>query len=91
MIDPYTILSRRSDLVISDIDDELVIFDAEQRNYFGLDATGSIIWEKLAQPITVSALLEQLLEQFEVERSVCMRETIAFLRQLHQDKLIVIQ
>ncbi len=58
--------------------------------YYGMDPVGSRVWELIAQPIRVSDVCESLLGEFEVERSKCEEQVLAFLLQLADAELLVV-
>lgn len=88
IFNPHTPLQRNPELLSSSIDDETVLFDSEQGQYFSMDPVGSAIWQKLATPITFKQLLNDLITEFDVSREQCQTDIEAFLTQLHDAKLI---
>ena len=84
----HTKVSQSTEVVASEMDDEVVMMSIEQGAYFGLDPVGSRIWEIIEKPVDVSALCDQLLEEFEVTRDVCEGDTLSFLNKLSDDKLL---
>jgi hypothetical protein len=56
-----------------------------------MNEVGSRIWALLETPITLDGLVNQLLSEFEVERTTCEQEALAFLAQLHSDKLLRVE
>lgn len=84
-------LQRRHDLLANDLSEsETVMLDIAGGNYYGLRDVGKAIWSHLQSSVTIDALCERLMEQFEVEPDVCRKETIAFLEKLHERGLIVV-
>jgi len=70
------------------LDDELVMMSVERGSYYGLDPVGSKIWELLEEPLTVSELVSKLVDIYDVDQSVCERETIEFLESMQDEKLV---
>ena len=85
---PHTLLQRNPELLSSSIDEETVLFDSEQGQYFSMDPVGSAIWQKLATPITFQQLIDNLVAEFDVTHGQCQTDTETFLTQLHDAKLI---
>ena len=84
-------LQRRADLLANDLSEsETVMLDIAGGSYYGLRDVGKAIWNQLESSVTVDALCERLVEQFEVEPDVCRKETIAFLEILYERGLIVV-
>ena len=86
-----TVIARSSELVSSDIDGEVVMMSIENGKYYGLDKTGSRIWELLENQFSVSGLIDQLLLEFAVDRETCERDVVAFLEQLDEDNMLEIK
>ena len=86
-IDRTTRVARADNVFFSEIDDEVVMMNADLDSYCGIDPVGSRIWTLIEQPIAVSVLCDILREEFEVAADVCEREVIAFLEQLEDEGL----
>lgn len=72
------------------MDDELILLSIEQNRYFGSGEVGRRIWELLEQQVSMSSLLAQLIEEYDVDPDVCARDVEAFLTQLIEARLVVI-
>lgn len=68
-----------------------MLLSIENGEYYNMNEVGSRIWALLEKPMTVGALIDRLLEEFEVERATCEQEALAFLEQLHKDKLLKVE
>jgi hypothetical protein len=70
----------RSEVPLSaSIDDEVVMLDPATSRYFGVADTAARIWQLLAAPLTVPAIVEQLVAEYEVDEPTCTTEVTAFL------------
>ena len=58
-------------------------------NYYGIEGPGLRIWELLATETTIGAICDRLLDEYDVERADCERETIAFIAGLISESLVV--
>jgi Coenzyme PQQ synthesis protein D (PqqD) len=67
---------------------EVVILDIEQGVYFGLDGVGTLIWEMLQTPGPVSAIVDRILVEYDVERSAAEADVHALLADLAARGLI---
>lgn len=85
-----TTFVRRTDLVETEIDGEVVMMSLERGNCYGLDNSAAHIWKLLAAPISVAKLCEALIREYEVEPEHCQAEVLAFLEQLREENLIQI-
>lgn len=79
---------RNPDLIGATIDDELVMMSVEHGQYYGLGGVGPRVWELIEQPRTLEQLVEQVLEEFEVEREVCEKDMVEFLEQMEKLGLV---
>ena len=84
-----TMYRRNPDLIGASIDDELVMMSVERGQYYGLGGVGPRVWELLEKPHTLDQLVEEILEEFEVERGVCERDMVGFLERMEEFGLIV--
>jgi len=75
-------------IVQSKIGEEVVMLDMESGFYFGLNSVASVIWGLLADEIGFEKLIEQLMAQFEVERSICEADTQELLDQMLEKNII---
>jgi hypothetical protein len=78
------------DLVCEELDGEMVILDLDSKLYFGIDAVGSRIWQMLEEKVPPSAMIDILLEEYEVEADPCRRKVMAFLADLEKNNLITL-
>ena len=83
-----TAIARQIDLVAADMDGETVMINIESGKYFGLDSIGSRIWELIAAPQRVSAVVDRLTEEYVVEREQCLADILIFLNRLYSEGLI---
>jgi len=78
-----SVVSRRADLVATDIDEDKVFLDIASGKYFGMNRVGGAIWEMTEQPIAVKAICAGLMERFEIDEATCESETLQFCQALH--------
>ncbi len=71
--------------------DELVMMDASQGQYFGLNAIANVIWKLLATPKSVDELVVLLIQQFEVSELQCRQETELLIQQLLDKQFILFE
>lgn len=87
-IKPDTLLQRKPGLLFNQIDGEVVMLSIENSEYYGMNKVGSRIWELLEEPVRFSALIEQLLEEFNVSTEQCTADTTILLHKLEDKGLI---
>lgn len=89
-IDLHTIVRRNPEMVTSKIDNEIVMMSIEKGEYYGLDETGTYIWEMIETPVTVENLIQNLMNEFEVEMEQCQNDTLEFLKDLYGKGLLIV-
>ncbi len=87
-ISPESVVGWIDGIVTNDIDDEKVMMNVEKGQYYGLDPVASRVWELIEQPIRVAALIDALLQKYDVDRTTCEKDVMAFLEQLREDGII---
>lgn len=89
-IDLETVVRCVSEIVTAPIEDELVMLNLEQGMYYGLDDIATYIWNHLQEPRKVADLCGHLMEEFDVDRETCQRETLELLNSLYGQHLLKI-
>ena len=79
---------RNANLIGASLDEELVMMSVEHGQYYGLGGVGPRVWELIEAPRTYEQLVEQILEEFEVEREVCEKDMLEFLEQMEKLGLV---
>ncbi|QHV94874.1 PqqD family peptide modification chaperone [Spirosoma endbachense] len=87
---PTTRLQRVPSQSSSVLGNETIVLNYEIGNYYELNELGGFIWSLLEDQkvISVEEIKEKVLEEFEVEESVCEQELTSFLESLLDEKLI---
>lgn len=79
---------RNDSWVGSQVDDSFVMLQIDTGNYVALNATATAIWDSLAAPQTAAEIVDVLLGQFTVERSVCEASVFSGIEQMVQMQLV---
>jgi Coenzyme PQQ synthesis protein D (PqqD) len=87
-ITPITVLVRNARPMTAAVADEVVLLDADQGCYFGLDRSGAAIWELLATPRSVAEVCDRLVQRFDVPPEICRSEVIFFLHDMREAGLV---
>src|SRR4030067_2387541 len=85
-----TVVYHDPEMVSAPMDDEIVMFSLERGMYYGLDNIASAIWQRIEQPISVANLCTTLIDDFNVDRETCQRDTLELLTWLFQQELVKI-
>jgi len=90
MIDLNTTIVRNNEIMHSKIDEEVVMLSPDMKDYLGMNITGSEIWDLLEKPVTVGKIIEQLLQQYDIDSETCKNETIEYVNNLINNRIIKI-
>lgn len=74
--------------VDADLHGESVILQLRTRRFHGLDGVGARIWQLLKTPITVAALTEAIVREYDVTPDRCETDLVALLVELDSAGLI---
>ncbi|MDF9716380.1 PqqD family protein [Nocardioides sp. ChNu-153] len=80
-LDDGTVLARNPTTVSARIEETVVLLD-EQREHVELEGVGVTVWEALAAPTTVGALVGLLAQEYDAEPATVRRDVVPFLGEL---------
>lgn len=75
-------------VLIRHLDGESVLLNLETERYFGLDATGTRMWELVTSGPSTQIAYEKLLEEFEVEPEALRKHLTELLSGLVENGLL---
>jgi len=68
-----------NEVVSCDLVDEAAILNMKDGVYYGLNSVGARIWNLIQKPMKVSDILDTLLDEYDVEKDVCMTDLMELL------------
>ena len=68
--------------------EETALLSAAQGKYYSLNGPAGRIWELLAKPMSIAAICETLVTEFDVDAESCRRNTVELIGELLDDDLI---
>jgi len=77
-------------VLVRHLDGESVLLNLETERYFGLDTTGTRMWELLTSSPSIDAAFARLLEEFEVEPELLRTHLTQLLSRLQEHGLLSI-
>lgn len=86
-IDDTAIIARRSGMIDSRIEDELVGLHLASGNCYGFNATATRIWAAIEAPASFAAVCAVLIEEFDVDALTCRQETARLVSALVREGL----
>jgi len=81
-IDSHTILQRNPNQLFTMIDDEVVMLNIKHEEYLNLNSHASYIWQQLENPHSFDELTDQLCSVYNVEKKLCIKDTLDFINDL---------
>jgi hypothetical protein len=79
------------DLLASEFGDELVILNLRDGVYYGLEDVGARIWKLLQKPVSVIAICDEIVAEYDVEPRRCERDLRSLLGELLAKGLVEIR
>jgi hypothetical protein len=71
-----------------EVDGEVIALGLESSTYFGTNASGSVLWRRLAEGSTRAELIEALTTTFNLEQARAQADVDAFLDDLRDRDLL---
>lgn len=83
-----TVVAQSPELVSTSLEGQTALMSILNGAYYGMDRVGSRVWALIEQPRAVSAVVDQLLQEFAVERATCEQHVLGFLQKLADADLL---
>ena len=84
MLEKNSKIVLAKELEVVDLAGEKAMIDFDTGKYYLLKGAANEIWEHIKSEISILDLVDTLMEDFEIERETCFRNTVTFLEQLHK-------
>ncbi|CAK0761823.1 putative Coenzyme PQQ synthesis protein D (PqqD) [Gammaproteobacteria bacterium] len=84
-----SIVRRNDELLSAQVDDDLVMMNIATGNYHSLDDIGARVWDILAEPVSVMAICEQLMKEYEVEPTTCQHDVLTLLANMAEQNMLL--
>ncbi len=89
-IEPHSKIQRKSTYLETELDDETIVMQIKTGRISSMAETGRAIWIRLSEPICFGDLIDDLVDEFEVERDTCATEVGGFLIELEKHGFVEI-
>jgi hypothetical protein len=89
-IDSNTILQRNPEQLFTMIDDEVVMLNIKLEEYMNLNSHASYIWQQLENPHSFGELTDHLCNAYNVDKKVCIKDTLDFIIEFVEKDIIQI-
>jgi hypothetical protein len=84
------IVVRIEAILSADTGAEVLALDEQSGNCFSLAGSGRLIWEYAKQPVRVRDICSQLQDHYKVDEATCTAETLAYIKTLVAEKLMLV-
>ena len=78
---------KRENLVSEDIDDEIIVFDIENEQFYEFEGIGSFIWNRI-DGNNVDSIAEAVCDEYEIDKETALEDTLSFINDLYEKRLI---
>ena len=85
---PDSVVCVSSNQVYSRLGDEVAILELDQGVYYGLNDTGSFLWNLMQKPVRVNEMRAALVEEFDVDADTAEKDLLRVLADLRDAGLI---
>lgn len=79
-----------AEVLRQEVNGEMVLLDLRSESYFGLDPTGTRIWQLLESGLTVRELIGQMREEYDVDEKTLRSDVERLLTELSAAGLVSI-
>jgi hypothetical protein len=83
-----TLFKADPDVLFRDLEGEAVLLHLESGTYFGLNETGTLLWDLLKKPRSPEELANALAGEFEVSEAQAKKDVSGLLSELKSHKLV---
>jgi hypothetical protein len=84
----HTRLVASDDVLSSPLGGEVVLLEPGAGVYYSLNEVGAVMWEQLQQPVTLRAMCEAIVAEFEVDLATCEPDVHRVLGELLRHRLV---
>ena len=82
--------SASKDHLYSNLNGKGVILSMKNDKYYGVNEVGASIWNVLQTPTTLTNIIKELMDEYEVDKPTCEKQVVTFLQKLQKDGLVEI-
>lgn len=76
------------EVMAAHLDGEAILLNMTTKDYHQLSETGAFIWKRLERGTTVSSVVADLCEEFDVDSQMAERELVRLIGELEQRGLV---
>jgi hypothetical protein len=91
MLTLNSIIQRDSEVICSEADQDLIMVSIANGCYYGLSDVAREIWGAIEHPRRVSDLVGSLTASYDVNATLCEKQTLSFLEALLDEGLLQVK
>ncbi len=77
--------------ISADLAGEVVIVNLNSSVYYGLEGVGYRVWDLIQEPITIEAIRDRLVEEYDVEPERLESDLLTFIEKMEAEGLVAIR
>ena len=89
--DKKMLIQRKKDLTFSTVDEEVIMLNIQNEEYYYLNKVGTKIWHEIEKPISFEDLVSRMKANYQVDESEYIIEIQEFLYELNELNLLEFQ
>jgi hypothetical protein len=86
-----TLIVAARDVMAADFSPDVVLLNLQDGVYYGLEDVGARVWTLLQSPMTIGAVCDAIVAEFDVDPARGAREVRAFIQQLIDHRLVMVR
>jgi hypothetical protein len=83
-----TLFSQSEHVVACDLDGGKALLDLRESQYYKLNPTAALVWDKISVPSTLDDIVEMITERFEVDVDRCRADITSIIKRFHDSDMI---
>lgn len=87
----HSVIARGTDHVEAESGGQTMMMHIEKGRYFAMAETAQSIWGVLDKPKSVRAIVDAMMERFDVDRATCETDVVAFVAELAENGLVTVE
>jgi hypothetical protein len=81
-------VQRDPEVIAAEAGEDIVMVSIANGCYYGVSDVARDIWEAIDSPKKISDLIDELIRSYNVDRSSCEEQTLSFLENLRDERLL---
>jgi len=90
-MDDKVLLKAVKGNVFTEIDGEAAILNTTSGKYYGLNETGTFVWDLIQESIRFEKIIRAVISNFDVKEEECKHDLEQLLRDLSKEGLVILK